>query len=251
MNKQFWERMADRYDEEIFDTLKCDRRQVIRRYIHQSGARNATAIDFGCGVGKYLPLLAEHFKRVVAIDLSSRCLERARYACRALRNIEYIRGDMAAFERGSSKARFALCVNMLIMPAAEKRLAILKGISRHVQRRGNLLLVAPSLESALLTHQRLRAWNRRSRMKDHRLCAVCDLHRSPRKFSVADGLLNLDGVSTKHFLKEELVLLLDQVGYDVLSVRKVEYPWATELSYPPRWMKAPYPWDWMLLCRKR
>jgi hypothetical protein len=31
---------------------------------------------------------------------------------------------------------------------------------------------------------------------------------------------------------------------------KLEYGWKTEFSHPPRWMKAPFPWDWLVTARK-
>lgn len=60
----------------------------------------------------------------------------------------------------------------------------------------------------------------------------------------------IDGVPTKHFLKEELNVLLAQKQMTVLEVKKLEYPWDTEFEHPPKWMKAPFPWDWLILARK-
>jgi hypothetical protein len=37
----------------------------------------------------------------------------------------------------------------------------------------------------------------------------------------------------------------------VASIEKVEYDWSTEFADPPRWMKDPYPWDWLVLSKKR
>ncbi len=251
MNQQFWDRMAGNYDDEIFDSLKSDRRQIIRRYIQQCGSKNSLAIDFGCGVEKYLPLLSGEFRQVVAIDLSPKCLEQARAKCSSAKNIRFVQADMADLGNSFSKARFVLCVNMLIMPSAEKRDNILKGISRHLNRGGHLVLVAPSLESALYSYYRLQEWNRRSKRRHAGGCALCGPRNNTGKFAIADGALNLDGVATKHFLKEELIDLLGGVGFEVLAAQKVEYAWSTEFGEPARRMKAPHPWDWLVFCRKR
>jgi len=63
-------------------------------------------------------------------------------------------------------------------------------------------------------------------------------------------VLNIEGVPTKHYLKEELTIYLSDFGLKVLSVDKVEYAWNTEFIEPPKWMNEPYPWDWLVICRK-
>jgi hypothetical protein len=56
---------------------------------------------------------------------------------------------------------------------------------------------------------------------------------------------------TKHYLREELILLLEQEGFNIKSIQKVEYDWKTEFVKPPRWLKEPYPWDWMCVAKKK
>jgi hypothetical protein len=60
----------------------------------------------------------------------------------------------------------------------------------------------------------------------------------------------IDDVETKHFLKEELVVLLKNRGLETVEVGKIKYPWDTEYFSPPRWMKDPLPWDWLLVAKK-
>jgi hypothetical protein len=67
---------------------------------------------------------------------------------------------------------------------------------------------------------------------------------------VLGGLLAIDGVPTKHWLREELEVALRAAGFAVEAVDKVEYDWSTEFSDPPKWLKAPYPWDWAVAARR-
>ena len=60
----------------------------------------------------------------------------------------------------------------------------------------------------------------------------------------------IDGVPTKHWLREELQVALRAAGFVVESVDKVEYGWDTEFPDPPRWMKDPWPWDWAVAARR-
>lgn len=55
-------------------------------------ARLAAALDFGCGPGRLTRALAEHFERVVGIDLSERMVERARHLNRSVENVRFHAG---------------------------------------------------------------------------------------------------------------------------------------------------------------
>ena len=37
----------------------------------------------------------------------------------------------------------------------------------------------------------------------------------------------------------------------IKSLEKITYPWSTEFSNPPKWMKSPLPWDWLTLLQKQ
>jgi len=65
------------------------------------------------------------------------------------------------------------------------------------------------------------------------------------------GIRPLQGVRTKHHLKEELLVLLRDHRFDVLSVEKLIQPWTLEFSDPPAWLRDPYPWDWLVLARRK
>ena len=57
--------MGEGWDDEIHDSLSEDSGGVVQAAIAEFCPKScdAAAIDFGCGVGKYLPLLAEHTVR--------------------------------------------------------------------------------------------------------------------------------------------------------------------------------------------
>lgn len=64
------------------------------------------------------------------------------------------------------------------------------------------------------------------------------------------GVGEIDHVPHKHFLEEELTLNLNKSGFQVLEIKKIEYPWSTEFNRPPRWLHSPKPWDWMVVAKK-
>jgi hypothetical protein len=68
---------------------------------------------------------------------------------------------------------------------------------------------------------------------------------------IKDGVTDIDDVPTKHFLKEELELLLDLEGFTIQTIQKIEYEWSTEFHEAPSWLKNPTPWDWMVHATKK
>src|SRR5690606_14003738 len=65
-----------------------------------------------------------------------------------------------------------------------------------------------------------------------------------------EGIIYIDNVPTKHFMRPELDVVFTAAGFTLTKVDKVEYAWDTELASPPRWLKEPYPWDWLVECKK-
>jgi len=252
MDEKYWDKVAGDYDGEIFSVFDQDRNGVIRSHIRRFGSPKLTAADFGCGVGKFIPVLAKNFAHVHAIDLSDELLGQARETCKALPNVTYAKKDLSSPRVKLDKVDFALSINVAIMVPRRTRLGILRTVARGVRKSGHLLLVVPSLESALLTDVRLIEWNLRSGMGyDKAVAASLGDAEIAQERSIRQGVVEIDGEPTKHYLREELEVLLAELPLDIRSIEKVEYSWKTEFESPPKWMKAPYPWDWAVLLRKK
>ena len=251
MNRAYWNRMAGRYEDEIFSVLENDRSALVADKVRRYGKRDQAATDVGCGIGHFLPLLSSRFRRVLAVDLSSKNVERARARHARLPNVAYRAADLAAPHARLPAADFALCVNVLIAPDLDVRRRILDVVARHLRPGGHLVLVVPALESALLTDFRLVQWNLRDGQSARRAAgAGFRAHRPVRRPRLHEGVLRIDGVETKHYLREEIAALLEPRRLRTLEFAKIEYPWSSEFEAPPRWMQAPFPWDWLVVARK-
>lgn len=251
MNTRFWDRIASNFDNEVFDTLANDRNRTLLSHIDRFSSAESTACDFGCGVGRYVPLLAERFKTVCATDVSRNCLTLARDTCRGFDNVVYVRADLYSSRLKLGKFDFGISVNVLLEPAPQKRRRVLDNMFRHIANKGHILVVVPSLESALYSNLRLSQWNDRSGHRQDERSAIKLPRKKSRGADVINGILNLDGVLAKHYLREELFVSLEDVGFEVSHVDRVEYPWIAIFDNPPRWMKDPYPWDWLAICHKK
>jgi len=238
-----WDGVARRFETRVCHVLAEDRNGVVAAAIARErrrlGRRRATtAIDFGCGIGRALPLLARSFDRVIAVDGSRACLERARAKTRNSNGIEFSLADLARESLELPKADVALCINVALTPSARDRMRILENVARNLKRGGRLLLVVPALESDLLVRHRLAELNGRR-------------VREENGERIADGIVDAGGVLTKHWTHEELLLVAEDLGCRAISIERVEYEWSTELVRPPRGFREPYPWDWLGVLEKR
>ncbi len=254
MDRRYWDRLAPQYDEEILSSFDADLSGIIARRLDELAGPRKTALDFGCGVGKYLPPLAARFQRVLGVDHSEPLLAVARRDHGDLANV-----TLRTWDAGTGRAvpgprrDVVVCANVLIMADAGLRDAILRSAIRSLAPKGRLLLVVPSLESALWAHRLLVHWYEREGSNDPESEAAEDgfppSARTCRE--LLRGIVRIDGVPTRHYLAEDLRLLLHRSGLEVLHLDRVFYDWHSEFERPPRWMRDPFPWDWLAVAHRR
>ncbi|MCA9056564.1 MAG: methyltransferase domain-containing protein [Planctomycetaceae bacterium] len=250
MDAQHWDRLAPRYDGEVFSVLDHDRLGLISQRIADAGGTRRVASDLGCGPGRFLPLLSPAFRRVYAVDHSAELIAQARRSCAGLTNVQYVVQNVAALS-DLPTVHLALSVNALLTPSLELQRQMLDFYAEHVRPGGTLLLVVPAFESAHLTRQMLIEWNLRDCATPDN--ALIDGFQPVSRTEAAEarqGVLETGGVPTKHFSQEELETLLSLRGFQVREMLKLEYPWTTEFHDPPDWMQTPGPWDWLVVARR-
>jgi SAM-dependent methyltransferase len=250
MDRRYWDGMAKKYEDEIFSVLHSDAKGLITQHLRRIASKGRSVADVGCGIGHFLPVLSKSFGRVYANDVSRELLERAKNRHKRLMNVSYLHGDIRSAFRRLPKVDCVVSVNSLISSSVGVRQRILLAISKILKPGGRLVLVVPSFESSLFVDVRFAQWKWHDGMSPAR--AVHSVYpKSPADDNKArQGILPIDGVATKHYLKEELRLLLSEVALKTLAVEKIEYGWDTEFEDPPRWMRQPYPWDWLVVARR-
>jgi len=93
--------------------------------VEASGLRvpHHQALDFGCGVGRLTQALAEHFERVVGVDIAPSMIARARQENRHGDRVRYVvneRSDLA----GLGSERFDLILSLLVLQHMEPAYAL-------------------------------------------------------------------------------------------------------------------------------
>jgi SAM-dependent methyltransferase len=248
-----WDALASRFDDEVCHVLSEDRRRVVARRLATEARRlrgrragqELLGVDFGCGTGRALPILARHVAELVATDLSEACLDVARSVARRPRATTFVQADLGRprlrLPIPKPGADLALCINVAIMPNDRLRSRLLGNVAGHMRAGGRLLLVVPAHESQLLVRRRWKEWTG-SRWRTGRLA---------RQERADEGLYDIGGALTKLWTCEELESLGAQLGCRTVSIERVEYGWSTEFENPPRRFRAPYPFDWLAVLERR
>jgi len=244
MNQQrHWDRIGSNYDREIFDVFQSDRLGKLKSVFEKYGNKKHAAIDFGCGTGKALPYLAPIFKDVLAVDISSELLNQARE--RGYPNVEFQQADLTEPFK-APPADFAFCCNVIMLPDLDKNESMFRNIRKALRKDGIAVLVLPSLDSFFYSAWRLVDWYAKEGAKpEDIMSSEFDGFKSPKR-DLIRGLVQIDGVVTKHYSLPELEVILPQFGFSILRIHRLEYDWNTEFSEPPKWMKDPFPWDWLV-----
>lgn len=248
MDRNYWETIAPGYNDEIFDVLKNDKKGIIRKAIAKAASPTKTVMDMGCAIGKWLPLLSPSFKKVIAVDISAKNLSIAKKLYPGLKNVDYVRADLSSTAARFPKADVLLCVNAILTDSMKKRNAFFNNISSSLKKDGTLLLVVPSLESWLLSRIIQRKYKIDKDLFDEKISPKKGLEKYS---NIQDGNADIDNVSTKHYLQDELALLLSKEKLIVEKIQKIEYDWSTEFVKKPSWLQSPKPWDWLCVARKK
>ena len=247
MKRTYWEKIAPSYNDEIFDVLHNDKKALIRTVIGKYASKNKTVMDIGCAIGKWLPVLSPAFKKVIAVDISAKNLAIAKELYPQYKNVQYLRADMSGKTTKVPKCDFGICINAILTPSQKDRTIFFQSLSACVKKGGRIVITIPSLESYLLTS----ILQQQYKIDKSLFPATKNAKEAIRKWNnIRQGNADIDEVPHKHYLKEELQLLLANEGFLAEEFEKIEYNWNTEFIAPPKWLKEPKPWDWMVVGKK-
>ncbi|MEO8734405.1 MAG: class I SAM-dependent methyltransferase, partial [Flavobacteriales bacterium] len=210
MDERDWDNVAATFEDDIFSVPEHDRKKRILQRVQRYAGKKKSSADIGCGIGRTIPMLAEHFKSVQATDISSECLAVAENKYARFSNVEYVHADLAK-PLPFAPVDFALCINVLLIASRTKRQTMMANMCAAIKPGGHLLLVTPALESALYASHRLVQLNEQKGMKP----AVAQRKAARDTTKLDMGIVMVNGAPTKHHLKEELTDLLTQEGMKV------------------------------------
>ncbi len=240
-----WNNTAATYDQEVFNVFQNDKKNKLKKYIRKYANKENAAIDFGCGVGKALPLLAPFFKEIIGIDVSKKCIAIAKNS--PFKNVSFKEADLAGKNIKFPQVDFAFCCNVAMSDDIQRNIQIIKNVLSSLNKNGVALFVLPSMESASLAAWRLINWyDREGTDLAHIPKQDLAYLNADKQKQVMQGIVNINNVPTKHYLISELYSIFNTGSFSLQKLDKLEYGWDTEFSSPPKWMQAPYPFDWVV-----
>ncbi|MGC4023482.1 MAG: hypothetical protein QM734_16790 [Cyclobacteriaceae bacterium] len=128
---------------------------------------------------------------------------------------------------------------------------MLKNISKSLKETGHALIVIPSLESMIFSAWRMIDWYKKEGTAPEKIETSELSGFVNKKTDILQGLVSINGVTTKHYTREEMEVVFPRCGLSIINVEKIEYTWNSEFASPPKWMNDPYPWDWLVMCSKK
>lgn len=249
MNIKYWNSLASDFEDNVLEIANHDLQGVIEEQVERMAKEGAVAADLGCGTGSLLPYLSNKFEKVYAVDYADELLNVAKKKYK-YKNVEYICHDLISKKSLPFSADVTFSVNSLISDKHANRQAIAQSLWRSTNKQGFSMVVVPSLESVTHVYQTLVRCNVRQQID--RREAVSDITHLYKNevISPVDGIVSIGGTLTKCFTREEITVFLSEIGFTIEDVQRVEYAWDEEIEDAPRWLKEPYPWDWLIISRK-
>lgn len=259
---EYWDTMGLNWEGEIMSSIDEDVNGLIKKCLNTycTSRPSSLAVDFGCGIGLYMPSLCARYHNVLGLDISRRLIARARSDCqkKGIENARFKRADLGTCDVRKigieGAADMAICANVLISPEPETRRSILRNITQSLRTDGHLLLVVPACRSAVLVQEAHPVWLAERRRR--KIKAANKAVEYPEATNAADerrGIFRRDGVRTKHFRGREVRKLLHQSGLEVVLLERVEYDWSTEFQEPTAVLEEKFherPFDWIIIARK-
>lgn len=243
-----WNKIANKYEDEVLNAFESDKEKKLVRFFDKHANKKHKAIDFGCGIGNGFHYLSPRFKEILAVDISQNCLDIA--SKKGYKNIVYKQMDLTKPTVKLTPAEFVVCSNVAIFENIEMNYAILRNVRKVLKPKGNALFVVPSIESTMFYAWRMTDWHRRDGIKSE------DIPNSEFDYynlgirKMLQGIVLIDDRPTKHYSHSELQVIFKEAKLEITAIERLEYDWSTEFSNPPKWMKDPYPWDWLIECKK-
>jgi SAM-dependent methyltransferase len=138
-----------------FDDGRWDHNRHYHRFLLRFlPSKREVALEIGCGTGAFARCLAQHFERVLAIDLSPEMIRRARELSQGAMNVEFQQADFCTYELQTATFDCITAISTLHHLPLEESLRRLGAALRP----GGVLLVLDLYEPRTLVDRILSAW---------------------------------------------------------------------------------------------
>jgi SAM-dependent methyltransferase len=240
---QPWSRVADIYEREFIDPYRSDVRNPLMEALDTLADRSKTAADLGCGIGPLLPVLAERFREVHAVDFAEGMLARARQRCQGLDNVRFLQRSLTSLEPLAGQVHVAAAVNSLIMPDVVDLETSLRQIRATLVAGGRFLAIVPAIDAVhyytILLLDRARARQLPPEAARQNAAQLCE----HSLYDFAFGQFRFHGIEQHFWQPFEVRYRLRRAGFRCLRLAKVALSW-TQFAGGKDLQGYEPPWDW-------
>ncbi len=231
MSRQTWNRLAKSFEVAVCDVTRSSGKQVAQLVARTEPSRSKTLIDAGCGIGTFTKRFGRRYGQVLAFDFAGKMVTRAKKLCAVVPNVSW---STMGLEDAAGKlgpvGDFVACLNVITSTDAALRRKQWTSLAGLAQPGGFVLVVVPSLESAL------------------RVAKFADEDNQIHDSDFKSSIVFRGEYPQKHYARTELRETIAAEGLRVVSLKRIRYPWSDDgVDDPGR----PQPWSWVALARKR
>jgi ubiquinone/menaquinone biosynthesis C-methylase UbiE len=236
MSRREWNRTADQFDELVCDIASEETNNQLRRFVSAArpSPKKSVLVDLGCGTGTFVQKFGTHFREIFAADFATAVVRKAEKTYRGATPARWHVADVKDCPKlfGDRVADLAVCLNVITSPSAARRKSLWTSIKAVTKPSGHMLVVVPSSESCEMVNE----WENRARKK-------------AKPAFRQGGIAERGDIWQKHFSRSELIETVTDLGFSVVRLGAVSYPWSSEGLRKPR-SATKAPWDWICLAKR-
>ena len=245
---QHWSEAAASYEAEYIDPYLPDIRNPLQATLRRLGGADKVVADLGCGIGPLVPLLADHYRTVYAVDFAAGMLERSRAAAAGRCNVEFVQASLTRLKL-PEPVDVAVAVNSLVMPDMRDLDRSLKCIGAALKPGGYFLGIVPAMDA--VHYYTMLLWDRAlASGKPPRAARKNAAHLADHEhFDFAFGQFLYQGLDQHFWQPFEVRYRFRRAGLRLRRLRKLELSWQ-QFAGAAELKGYPAPWDWLFLARR-
>ncbi len=248
MNSQsdYWSDAASRYEEEFIDPYHLQSSSPLLLALAKIDGTGKVVADLGCGIGPLLPILADQFLLVHAVDFAPGMLERARQRCANRSNVLFHQCRFSDLSSILREIDVAVAVNSLVQPELAELETGLRQIRSILKPDGQFLGILPAID-AVHYHTMLLVDRARHRgMPEAQARQNAAMLGEHSLYDFAFGSFSYLGLEQHFWQPFEIPYRLERCGFRLLHLCKAELSWS-QFAAGADLREHPPPWDWFFL----
>jgi len=252
---EWWDSIAFEYESKVLSPLYSGVKNPIWDFLGQLNTKDyKKALDLGCGTGKLLDSLSQHFEEVWGIDWSKNMLQIAESTNSSNKNVRLKRMDIRNLEIFYDYFDAIFSINTIASYSFAAARQMLEETFKALRVGGLFVAIFPAFDAVLyqreLTYE---AYVEEGLAPSKATQKADDYFVRRNKLNLKERTYADDGVhDEKMFTEDEIPSLLQALGFKDIITKKVLYPWDLCKKYGYGYFPdKPEIWDWFSIAHKQ